>query len=214
MKNQIMTILGLGAIFMVGCGEKEETKAPCNRDHAKKVAPAEVPEPAEAPAKEGQLALSPANSSVAFVGAKMVGDHAGSFQAFSGTVDFKGGDPSSAQIKVKIDLSSVKTDSPQLDGHLKSPDFFDVAKFPEAAFESSQVTKNGGDAYTVTGELNLHGVTKEIAIPATITVTDKEATMKASFKINRKDFGIVYPGMPDNLIKDDVSINLSTKAAL
>ena len=129
-------------------------------------------------------------------------------------MEFKNADPTTAEIDVKIDLASVKTDSPKLDEHLKSPDFFDVAKFPEAKFVSSQVAKNADGTYVVSGELTLRGVTKEISIPAKIELADASVSMTAAFEINRKDFQIVYPGMPDNLIKDMVTIKLLTKASL
>jgi len=64
----------------------------------------------------------------------------------------------------------------------------------------------------VTGNLELHGVTKSITFPATITVQGDTVAVKAEFAINRKDFGIVYPGKPDDLIKDDVLLRLNISA--
>ena len=125
-------------VFAIGCGETKPSPAP---EAPAKAAPAAEAVQESAPATSGQINLSPANSNVEFVGAKVIGDHGGAFQSFSGTVEFKNADPTTAEIDVKIDLASVKTDSPQLDEHLKSPDFFDVAKFPEAKFVSSQVAK-------------------------------------------------------------------------
>jgi polyisoprenoid-binding protein YceI len=162
------------------------------------------------------LKLSPDNAEVEFVGAKAIGSHDGAFQRFSGTVDFRNGDPATAEIKVEIDLASVKTDNEKLDGHLKSPDFFDVEKYPKATFQSKGVTPGGADGatHTVAGNLTLHGVEKAVSFPAKIAVSGDEVSVKSEFKINRKDFGIVYPGMPDNLIKDDVVIRLSVDSAL
>jgi len=97
---------------------------------------------------------------------------------------------------------------------LKTPDFFDVAKFPEAKFESTAI-KAGGDkgaTHTVTGNLTMHGVTKSITFPATIAVTPDTATVDATFAINRKDFGINYAGAADNLIRDDVVMKLAIRA--
>ena len=87
-------------------------------------------------------------------------------------------------------------------------------KFPKATFTSTEI-KAGGDkgaTHTVTGELDLHGVKKTISFPATLAVTADGATGTAEFSINRKDFGLVYPGKPDDLIRDDVGIKLSLKA--
>jgi len=97
---------------------------------------------------------------------------------------------------------------------LKSPDFFDVEKFPKAKFVSTAI-KAGGDngaTHTVTGNLELHGVTKAITFPAQIKVDPDAVSVVAEFSINRKDFSIVYPGMPDDLIKDDVLLKLSLHA--
>ena len=76
------------------------------------------------------------------------------------------------------------------------------------------MAKNADGTYVVSGELTLRGVTKEISIPAKIELADASVSMTAAFEINRKDFQIVYPGMPDNLIKDMVTIKLLTKASL
>ena len=167
-----------------------------------------------APAAAGAetLAIDAASSSVGFEGAKVTGKHPGKFNTFSGSVMLAGGKPSG--VKVEIDLASVKSDSEKLDGHLKAPDFFDVAKFPQATFTSTGI-KDGGDkgaTHTITGELDLHGVKKTISFPATLNVTGDVVTGTADFTINRKDFGIVYPGMANDLIKDDVAIKLSIKA--
>ena len=70
----------------------------------------------------------------------------------------------------------------------------------------------GGATDTVTGDLELHGEKKSISFPATITVTADGVSGTAEFSINRKDFKIVYPGKPDDLIKDDVAIKLAIRA--
>ena len=168
-----------------------------------------------APAPAGDaLAIDAAASSVGFVGSKVTGKHEGKFGKISGSVTLAGGKPEGGKVTVEIDLDSAKTDSEKLDGHLKSPDFFDVAKFPKATFTSSEI-KAGGDkgaTHTVTGELDLHGQKKTISFPATIAVAGDAVTATSEFSINRKDFGIVYAGMKDDLIRDDVLIKLSLKA--
>jgi polyisoprenoid-binding protein YceI len=71
----------------------------------------------------------------------------------------------------------------------------------------------GKGEYTVSGNLNLHGVTRSISFPARIALPPGKATVETEFVINRKDFGITYPGMPDNLIRDDVVIFIRIDAA-
>jgi polyisoprenoid-binding protein YceI len=91
---------------------------------------------------------------------------------------------------------------------LKSPDFFDVARVPTATFRSTEIRAEG-EGHTITGDLTLHGVTKRISFPATLAVTDAQISANAEFSINRQDFGIAYPGMPDDLIRDLVVVKLS-----
>ena len=123
-------------------------------------------------------------------------------------------DPTQSHVTITIDSASVKADDPKLTEHLKTPDFFDVAKFPEAKFESTSIKPGGekGASHTVTGNLMLHGVTKSITFPATISVTPDVATVDANFAINRKDFGINYAGALDNAIRDEVVMTLRIRA--
>ncbi len=109
-----------------------------------------------------------------------------------------------------MQTDSLESDSEKLTGHLESPDFFDVQKFPTSTFQSTSILeKSTGDAtHEITGNLTLHGVTKVITFPAKVTKAPDAVTGTAEFTINRKDFGIVYPGKPDDLIKDDVLLKL------
>ena len=118
-------------------------------------------------------------------------------------------------MNVAIDLSSVEAKIGKLTEHLKSPDFFDVAKFPQATFASSKIKSGSekGATHTVTGTLDLHGVKKTVTFPATIKVEADAVSVASEFAINRKDFGIVYAGKADDLIRDEVVLKLSVKAS-
>lgn len=155
-----------------------------------------------------------ADSKVGFVGAKVTGKHEGTFKTFTGTVQIPGGDIEKGSVKTDIDVASVASDSPKLDEHLKTPDFFNVAQFPKATFESTKIVKGGenGATHTITGNLTLHGVTKSITFPAKVAVAGDSVTVDADFGINRKDFGIAYAGKADDLIKDEVLMKLAIKA--
>ena len=100
------------------------------------------------------------------------------------------------------------------DGHLRAPDFFDVAKFPKATFTSSEIKSGGekGATHTVTGTLDLHGVKKVLTFPATIKVEPEAVSVASEFAANRQDFGLVYPGKADDLIRDEVLLKLAVKA--
>ena len=168
---------------------------------------------AAAPVAGEKYLITPENSKVEFIGSKVTGSHNGSFGKFSGDIDYLG-QPEKSRVSVTIDVASLKVDDPKLTEHLKTPDFFDVAKYPQATFVSTDI-KPGGDkgaSHTITGNLNLHGATKSITFPATIAVSPGAITVESTFSINRKDFGINYAGAADNLIRDEVVLTLHVRA--
>jgi polyisoprenoid-binding protein YceI len=151
-----------------------------------------------------------AGSKIGFVGSKVTGSHTGGFTNFAGTFKVQDGKIAGSP-EIKINMKSTWTDTSRLTGHLKSPDFFDVEKFPLSTFTVTAMEPEG-TATKVTGNLQLHGVTKSISFPATVAVASDAVTVKAEFAINRKDFGIVYAGKPDDLIRENVVIRLDLKA--
>jgi polyisoprenoid-binding protein YceI len=158
--------------------------------------------------------IEPQTSKVAWTGAKITANHEGAFTQFAGTITVPSGKPEAAKIHLDIDTPSLTTQPDKLMGHLKSPDFFDVEKFPKATFDSVSIATGGaaGATHTITGNLALHGVTKSVTFPAIVTVTPTKVSAKADFSIARKDWNLVYPGMPNDLIKDDVAIHLTIEA--
>lgn len=203
-------VLLAAALLSVGCKSELDGKPVAKVGEAKGDAkPATDVKPDVAAAASKTLKADPATSKIEFVGAKITGDHKGDFKSFTGEATIAGSVPSS--VKFSIDTASVNADAEDLTVHLKSPDFFDVAKFPKAEFASTTIeAKAAGDAnYEVTGDLDLHGVKKSITFPAKITVDERGAKGTAEFKINRKDFGIVYAGKADDLIKDEVLLKIS-----
>lgn len=150
-------------------------------------------------------------SSINFVGAKVTRDHKGKFNAFDGGIEYVGGQP--ANISFDIDLNSIETDDEKLTGHLKSPDFFDVAKYPKATFTSTSLTaapagSPAGATHILTGTLDMHGVKKDVTIPVKAETTAEGVHATSEFTINRHDWGISYKGMADDLIKDNVLMRL------
>lgn len=164
------------------------------------------PETAAAPSAGLQVDL--ASSRIGFIGAKVTADHEGSFAEFTGEAVLDGDTPKS--VAFSVTTASVDIEPGMLAKHLKSDDFFGVDEFPTASFSSTAITaKAAGDAtHEITGELELRGVKKTISFPAKITVDAQKAHGSAEFSINRKDFGIEYAGMKDDLIKDDVVLKL------
>lgn len=124
----------------------------------------------------------------------------GKFTKFSGTVLSDKPDFSDAKIEITIDVNSINTEAAQRDAHLKSADFFDVAKFPSIVFKSKKLTAAGKNKYKLTGDITMHGVTKEIILDVIYkgTVVDPYKNTKAGFKLsgtlNRNDFGLSWNG--------------------
>ena len=144
--------------------------------------------------------IDPDHSNVGFkVRHLMVSNVKGSFDRHSGTVEIDDKDITKSTVNVTIDTSSINTNVQKRDEHLRSADFFDVAKYPTMTFVSKKVAKAGKDKLKVTGDLTLHGVTKQVVLDVEGPTKEskdpwgnirKGAT--ATTKINRKDFGLVW----------------------
>ena len=167
--------------------------------------------------------IDPKHSSAHFMVRHMlIANVRGTFDSVSGTVEFDAAKPDAARFDATIDVNSLHTGDPQRDGHLKTPDFLDAAKFPTITFRSKKVTPAGGKNYKATGDLTIRGVTKE----ATLTVeglsdevTDpwklQRRGVAATTKVSRKEFGLAFD--PDGaMVSDAVEITLDieiTRAA-
>jgi polyisoprenoid-binding protein YceI len=166
--------------------------------------------------KQGEmLAINNENSKVSFVGSKVTGKHDGGFNKFSGNINLVNAKAEESSVKVDIDIASIYTNEDALTKHLQTADFFDVEKYPKATFVSTKIAPDaeGGEGnYTVTGDLELHGVKKSVTFPAKITISDSDVTVNSEFSINRKDFNILYAGKADDLIRDLVALKLELKA--
>ncbi len=144
--------------------------------------------------------IDPDHSNVGFkVRHLMVSNVKGSFEKHTGTVDINDQDITKSKVEISIDTNSINTNVRKRDDHLRSAEFFDVAKFPAMTFVSKRVAKAGKDKLKVTGDLTLHGVTKEVVLEVEGPSREskdpwgnirKGAT--ATTKINRKDFGLVW----------------------
>ncbi len=143
----------------------------------------------------------------------------GSFDKFSGTVEFDPANPAAASVKVEIDPASINTRNQKRDDHLRSADFFDVAKFPAMSFTSTKVTKGEGNALTVEGDLTMHGVTKPVTLAVNFigagpAMGGQRAGFESAAKLDRKEFGIVWNKTLDTgtLLGDEVAMTIDVEA--
>lgn len=204
-----LTIIALFALALGACDKQDAPQATVGPATSTSSAT-----PTPPTAETLTYVIEPQTSKVGWTGAKVTMNHEGAFTQFAGTITVPAGKPEAAKIHLDIDTPSLTTQPDKLMGHLKSPDFFDVAKFPKATFDSVSIATGGpsGATHMITGNLALHGVTKSITFPATVTVTPTKISAKADFSIARKDWNLVYPGMPNDLIRDDVAIHLTLEA--
>jgi len=198
----------LASILLVGACAEDVGKGHAAAE-VKDVVEAPAATKAAAPAADAKLAISPANASIEALGAKVTATHPVIFKDFSGSAAVSGGTVSN--IEFTIQMASLESDHPKLTGHLKHADFFDVETYPTSTFTSTEIKQGAeqeGFGYTVTGNFAIHGQTKQISFPANISVNGKNVSGDSVFVINRQDFGISYPGRPDDLIQDNVRMTI------
>jgi len=151
----------------------------------------------------------------------MISNVKGQFQKTTGTITANGNDAASAKIDVTIDASSIETRVERRDAHLKSPDFLDVAKYPTITFKSTNVEAEGPNKWKVTGDLTLHGVTKQVVLdvdgsgPPVQVMGNARAGASATTKIKRGDFGLTWNKALEAggvLVGDEVAISIDVEA--
>jgi len=180
---------------------------------ADNVPAAKVDEASPAPAAPtGEVFTIAEGSTLGFIGSKVTGSHDGGFHQFEGELVVMDNDPTKSHVNLVIDTTSLWSDNDRLTGHLKSADFFEVETYPTATFTSTSIASAPEGGHMVTGNLDLHGVTKSITFPAQITIEPDRVTAQAEFSLMRFDFNIVYPGKPDDLIRDEVVVKFDIVA--
>lgn len=152
-------------------------------------------------------------SGVSFVGSRATAREAGGFHSFEGEIAVVDGDPERSSVRAVIDTTSLWADQPALADHLRSDDFLAVSSFPWASFTSTRVERLPDGRHLLTGNLDLHGVVREISFPATIEIGEDEVTAAAQVTVDRFDFGIDFPGISDDLIAPEVRVDLEIRAA-
>jgi len=146
----------------------------------------------------GDYTIDPAHSRLGFVARHaMVTKVRGAFTEWAGTAHIDTANPAASSVNLTINAASIATGSADRDGHLQSPDFFDVANFPEWTFASTAVSRDG-DEWTITGDLTI----KDIAHPVTIefeeggSAKDPFGNLRVGFEgettVNRKDWGLTW----------------------
>jgi polyisoprenoid-binding protein YceI len=166
--------------------------------------------------------IDPVHSGAEFkVKHMMISNVKGQFTAVTGVATLDETDVTKSRIEATIDAASINTRDVQRDAHLKSADFFDVEKFPTLTFKSKRVARAGAEELAVTGDLTIHGVTREVTfdvegptLPAKDPWGNTRVGISATTKISRKDYGLTWnAGLETGgfLVGDDVTVTLDVE---
>jgi len=145
----------------------------------------------------------------------------GKFTDFAGTIQVDRAKPESSSVEFTIQAKSIDTSEPRRDDHLRSPDFFDVANNPTITFKSTSLKANGKDSWLVSGDLTMHGVTKQIVLPVTLLGEGKDPFgnekmgLETGLTISRKDYGLTWNKTLETggvLVADEVKIQIAIEA--
>ena len=162
-------------------------------------------------------AIDKGHSSVEFRIRHFASKVSGRFGDFEGAIQADPAKPDASSVTFTIKAASIDTNNGHRDDDLRSPNFFDAAKFPEISFKSSKMTSTGKDQYAVTGTLTMHGVSKEVTLPVTYLGSAKDpwgnerASFELNTKLNRKDWGIDWNKTLDSgglMLSDDVDVTI------
>ena len=213
--SRALIVLTATAFLVSGCGKSDKEVKVSDKQNAGN--------------KSGKpLTVSVADSKLNWLGKKVTGQHSGSIKVANGEILVDNGKVTGG--KVEIDMKTIVNEDQKdeeskkkLEGHLYSPDFFDVAKFPTAKIEITKVeslndaTKPNVNS-TVTGNLTMKDVTKSVTFPAEIKIENGVLTVKADFDIDRTDWNIKYgsgkffDNLGDKVINDKFNLNLTIVA--
>ena len=169
----------------------------------------------------GTWTVDPAHSKVGFAVKHMgIASVRGEFTEFEGTLEIAD-DLSSAKAYGTVKAHSVDTNEPQRDDHLRSPDFFDVAQFPELRFESTSIEALDDEEFRITGKLTMHGVTNDVVLHADLQGTDidpwgnERVGLEVTGQLSRGDYGMKFNqalGSGNMLVADKVKLALDISA--
>jgi polyisoprenoid-binding protein YceI len=168
------------------------------------------------------LQIDKAHSEATFQVRHLLTKVRGRFADFAGTIAFDEQAPAASSVSLTIQATSIDTNEPQRDQHLRSADFFEVETYPTLTFTSTSIAPKGGNDYAVVGDLTIHGVTKPVTLAVSYVGAAKDPWgntkygFEAETTINRKDFGLTWNAALEAggfLVGDEVKISVSVQAA-
>jgi polyisoprenoid-binding protein YceI len=159
-----------------------------------------------------------ARSTIGFRVHQFLGTTNGKFTQFSGSIDLDSQHPEHSSVSARIQVSSIDTGIKKRDDHLRSPEFFNVAKYREITFKSRSVKQTGPQSGDIMGDLTLHGVTKPVTLRIKlVTPVSDEARTRwevTTEPLKRRDFGLMFGSATETVsgISQDVAIKIDIEA--
>lgn len=200
--KKISILFSAAALILASCAGNPE---------GKKADTTEATETSETTGAE--LQVDTAQSEVRWEGTKVTGSHHGIVKINGGKLfiqnDTLSGGAFTINVKSIEDKDLEGEFKGKLEGHLKSADFFDVEKFPEASFAITKVTPEGPNKLNIAGNLTIRGISKNITFTTDVTEsTANKFDGKADFNIAREDWGLTYAGKADDLISKEINFKI------
>jgi polyisoprenoid-binding protein YceI len=168
-----------------------------------------------------QYSIDSTHSEIGFTARHMVfAKVRGQFKSWTGKVEYDAKDPTRSKVSAEIEVASIDTREPKRDQHLLSADFFDVEQYPKLTFESTRIASKGGGAYELTGNLTIHGVTREVTLDAQLSGNGKDpwGNQRLGFSIegsiNRSDFGLRWNQVLETggvLVSEKIDLNVEVQ---
>ena len=162
--------------------------------------------------------IDPAHSTIGFSVHQFIGTTKGKFTQFSGTIDLNRDHPEQSVVEVKIQVSSIDTGIRKRDDHLRSEEFFNVAKYPQITFKSRSVKRTGPQSGDIAGDLTMHGVTKLIILHVKLLTPISGEHSRWEVKtdpLKRRDFGLMFSKGAEVIsgIAQDVAVDIQIEAS-
>ncbi len=179
--------------------------------------PASAAQPSKQEIATGTWSIDKAHTDIAFTVAHLgVSKTRGTFSDFDGSVVADGKKPENSQVNFAIKTASINTGNPARDEHLRGKDFFETGTYPEITFKSTKITKRKG-GFTAIGNLTMHGVTKQVSLPFTVTGPQKgfkgeyHMGIETAVALNRKEYGLVWNTIVEGTqaVGDTVTVTIS-----
>ena len=215
-------VVVVGLLFAAGCSACNSRDTAPARVASMEPDKLSVSIPVPSVPQTSKWELDPENSSAEFTCKHVFSKVRGMFAQPSGTVMLDEATPANSKINATINVNSITTGVEERDAHLKSPDFFDVAKYPAITFASTSVSRSSATSYSVTGNLTMHGMTKPVTLAVTTSPPFNHAAgirrgIEATTSVNRKDFGLrwEFPGEGAGVVVgDNIQVTINAELVL